>query len=450
MLCKNLACLSGVVFLCLLMLLAPAHGQTNARAQTKSPPLPAGMTQQQYDELVEAAGQSVVQTLNEKGLIAKSPAPTSKLKSTELEEEETVVDRLVSVLHKVPAALACYPAVWANISRLPDRLDRTAARGRNLWDFLGLLAPVAAAGLLAEFVVGRVIATARSSIAQQFAADGRLWRVGALALLDALAFLALFIIVHLALGTWFAGAGVQTQFASIVLNGLVTWRLYLLLSRLYLRPALPTARIAPVGDESAWTLQWLFGFAVLAFILAHALVRVLYTPSAIAAAIVTNSVILPAISIVIAFLARKDICTWLLGLLDEDARGKGAKTQFARHWLWFAVPLLIGLGLALDYGALSDRFETPNSVILTLDIIVGLLLAETLLAFVTRRHGVPVLAAPGQTEANRLSPFVVRALPVTVLVAAADILVRSWAAICWGSWTSKVGPHSAAHGPLPS
>jgi small-conductance mechanosensitive channel len=234
-------------------------------------------------------------------------------------------------------------------------------------------------------------------------------------------------VVHLALDTWFAEADVQTQFASIVLNGLVIWRLYLLLSRLYLRPALPAARIAPVGDESAWKLHGLFGFAVLAFILARALLGVLYTPSAIAAQIVTNSVIVPAIFMVIAFLTRKDIWGWLLGLIDEDARGKGAKAQLARHWLWFAIPLLIVFGLARAYGALSDRFETPISVILTLDIIIGLLLAETLLAFFTKRHGVSVLTAPGQTEANRLSPFVVRALRVTVLVSAAAVLVRSWA-----------------------
>ena len=101
--------------------------------------------------------------------------------------------------------------------------------------------------------------------------------------------------------------------------------------------------------------------------------------------------------------------------------------QFARHWQWFAIPFLIALGLALDYGALSDRFETPNSVVVTLDIIVGLLLAETLLAFVTRRHGVPVLAAPGQTEDNRLSPFVMRVPRVTVLVAAAAAPIRNWA-----------------------
>jgi hypothetical protein len=86
---------------------APAHAETKAHSQTKPPPLPAGMTQQQYDELVKAVGQSVVQTLTEKGLIAKSPAPTSKLKPTELDGEETVVDRVVSVLRKVPTALAC-------------------------------------------------------------------------------------------------------------------------------------------------------------------------------------------------------------------------------------------------------------------------------------------------------------------------------------------------------
>jgi hypothetical protein len=75
--------------------------------------------------------------------------------------------------------------------------------------------------------------------------------------------------------------------------------------------------------------------------------------------------------------------------------------------------------------ALSDHFEAPISVLLTLDIIVGLLLAETLLALVTKCHGASVIAASGQTEVGRLSPFVVRALPV--LVAAAAVLVRSWA-----------------------
>ena len=44
-------------------------------ADAAAPP-PAGMTQQQYDDLVKAVGQSVVQTLTEKGLVA-SPASSA-------------------------------------------------------------------------------------------------------------------------------------------------------------------------------------------------------------------------------------------------------------------------------------------------------------------------------------------------------------------------------------
>jgi hypothetical protein len=146
--------LLGVVLLCLLMLLGPAHAQTKAHTQTKSPPLPAGMTQQHYDELVKAAGQSVVETLNEKGLIAKSPAPTAKLKSAELDEEETAVDRVVSVLRKAPTALAGYPAVWANISQLPDRLDRTAAGGRVFGTFSACSRSWPLPGFLPNFLSG--------------------------------------------------------------------------------------------------------------------------------------------------------------------------------------------------------------------------------------------------------------------------------------------------------
>ena len=62
------SCLSGAVLLCLFL---PGIGQ--ADAQTKSPP-PAGMTQQQYDELVKSVGESVLQTLTEKGLVATIPA----------------------------------------------------------------------------------------------------------------------------------------------------------------------------------------------------------------------------------------------------------------------------------------------------------------------------------------------------------------------------------------
>ena len=76
--CDIRSCLSGVV----LILLSLVVGQ--ADAQTNSPP-PAGMTQQQYDELVKSVGESVLQTLTEKGLVAKPPASSSEAKPIEID-----------------------------------------------------------------------------------------------------------------------------------------------------------------------------------------------------------------------------------------------------------------------------------------------------------------------------------------------------------------------------
>ena len=46
-----------------------------------------------------------------------------------------------------------------------------------------------------------------------------------------------------ALGTLFTKAAAQTQVAGILLKSLVSWRLFMLLFRLYLRPDLAVARI---------------------------------------------------------------------------------------------------------------------------------------------------------------------------------------------------------------
>ena len=56
--CDIRSCLSGVVLILLSLVVEQAN------AQTKSPP-PAGMTQQQYDELVKSVGESVLKTLTD-------------------------------------------------------------------------------------------------------------------------------------------------------------------------------------------------------------------------------------------------------------------------------------------------------------------------------------------------------------------------------------------------
>ena len=131
-------------------------------------------------------------------------------------------EQVVEAFGEVPKVLGGYSDVWTDLAQLPDRLDRTTAGGRGPWAYLGLLAIMAAASLLAEVGVARLTLAKRNAISQQFGATGGLLRVAALALLDGLAIVALWIVAHLALGILFAKAGVQTQFAALVLKDLVT------------------------------------------------------------------------------------------------------------------------------------------------------------------------------------------------------------------------------------
>jgi len=105
-------CLSGL----LLMFLTLVVGQ--AEAQTKPPP--AGMTQQQYDELVKSVGQSVLQTLEEKGLVAKVVAAPSVFKPSGAEGEKPLAEQVVAIVGRIPKVLAGYNSasvstrqVWA-------------------------------------------------------------------------------------------------------------------------------------------------------------------------------------------------------------------------------------------------------------------------------------------------------------------------------------------------
>jgi small-conductance mechanosensitive channel len=385
------------------------------------------MTQEQYDDLVKSVGQSVIETLTEKGLVAKTPAPDSPPTPSEAASEDSTVDQIAAVLHKVPATIDGFSAVWANLAQLADRLDRTASGGRGASAFLSLVVLVAAAGFLVEFAVGRLTAPARRGVAQQFATRGGLWRLAWLWFIDAFAFSALLVTVHLARGTLFAAADAQTQFAAIVLPGFVAWRFYLLLARIFLRPKFPEARVAPVGDRSAVKLFWLFSALALIAIIARSLTALQVTPEAIFAVVLANSVIVPALYTLIILYARGDISDWLLRLIDENAGRSSFKAMLARHWHWIAIPVIVIIGGARAYEALSGRDVVPTGSILTVNVFVGLLLVETLLSFAVKRHDASVLAGSDKPEAHRLLPFAVRTLRTTILVVAAAVLVRVWA-----------------------
>src|SRR5205823_207442 len=107
------------------------------------------------------------------------------------------------------------------------------------------------------------------------------------------------------------------------------------------------------------------------------------------------------------------------------------------------------LAIARAYDALSDAFSMPVGAILTLYVVLGLLLAETLSSFIVGRHEAAIRAGT-RAESGRFMPFLVRAVRATLWVGAAWLLVRTWAvdvlllvdAETWGefsrAWTTAV------------
>ena len=282
-----------------------------------------------------------------------------------------------------------------------------------------------AAGLVADAAVRRLTAEPREALTRQFTAAGGWWRVITIAVLDFLAVVALWAVFQLAEAALFAKAGAQTQLASVLLASLVAWRVFTLLFRIFLRPSQPAIRIAPVGDDSARRIAHVFDVViVIAVISQRTWLHLLITPAALHAAILTNSLVIPTVLIYAILRLRSDIAGWFTGLIDGGAIKPGFRLAIAQHWHWIAVPLAILLGLVRIYAALSSDFEAPSSTRVTLNILVGLILAETLWSFITRSARRSAEAAG--TGGFPLLPFLIRAARVTIWVGATATLVRLW------------------------
>lgn len=131
-------CFLGAVVVLLLLVVAPA----SAQAKSSSPP--AGMTQQEYDDLVKAVGELVLQTLTEKGLVAKPSASPAAAIPVGVDEEALLAERVRNAFGEIPKVLGAYPEIWADLAALPNRLDQSPPEGRGLWSYLVLLVLAAA------------------------------------------------------------------------------------------------------------------------------------------------------------------------------------------------------------------------------------------------------------------------------------------------------------------
>jgi hypothetical protein len=81
-------------------------------------------------------------------------------------------------------------------------------------------------------------------------------------------------------------------------------------------------------------------------------------------------------------------------------RDPAARLQqyLADDWLVIAVPLFIIMAAAEIYAAIGQHFEVSAALVLTLNLIIALLLFETLLNFMRRR------LVPADAQARRTRP----------------------------------------------
>src|SRR5215472_1789547 len=117
-------CWPWVLLLCLCLITRPAKADTPPSAP------PAGMTQQQYDALVKAVGESVVHTLEKKGLVAKAP-PAAATASSSPDVEEVLANKVVAAIPEIPSVLAGYRDIAMDLVRLSDRLDLSSGDGHS-------------------------------------------------------------------------------------------------------------------------------------------------------------------------------------------------------------------------------------------------------------------------------------------------------------------------------
>ena len=424
------------IFLVLALCLGPtltSHAQAPA-------PLPPGMTQEQFDALVDAIGKSVTEKLKAEGISA-APVPPAPSKSGKAstppipEAKPTKVigaaasDDFAVFLGRAKRVVMAIPALGERLGAMPNLLDESEAGGRGPVGFLFLLGLVAVVAVTAEAAVRRILRPFRERLAVGSAPERGLHsliNLGLLALLDGLGLLVVWLISRGAAGAWFAGSTGQDRLAIAVLTGIFGWRLYVLIFRIVLRPGLPAARLCAVSDDEAKTMYSGISAVMLLIVLWRILFHVLPALAAPADAIAAFQVFGGLISLALFI--------WLVVRSAQAARqwfdGLGVVSRWAgmvgRHWIALAVPFFVALGATQIYGAISGHANVSTAMLLTLNLVVGLLFFETLLqAFVRRLDSqLPGLTPAG--DAPKLPDVVARCVRVAVLIGVAVVISETW------------------------
>ena len=389
--------------------------------------VPAGMTREQFDALVEAISKSVAERIK--------AAPAADVAKPAAAVAPAVVDDLEAkvgaFLERAGTVVLALPQLASDLARIPKMLDQSEQGGRGALVFLILLSCAAAAAVAAEFGVRRLFEGTRqrmSAEAEQRSGLRAIPLIILIALVDVVALGAVWLVSYGAAGAFFHGVDGQSKLAGSVLTGLFAWRLYMLAFRVVLRPGLPGARLAVMGNDDAWLVYRRISAVILAIVILRILLRILIAIKSDSAGISFAQVV-GALVIFAAFMwavrdCRSAVGEWFADLGRVEGRVSLGE-RAGRNWTVFAVPFFAVVTLAQIYGAVALRFSIPSAMLLTLNVVIALILIETLSDFLTRRMEGHALTTKTARPA-RLSDVVARCVRIAAFIAAGTIVAQTW------------------------
>jgi small-conductance mechanosensitive channel len=409
--------------LCLILAATIGGG---ASAQTT--PAPTPIPQDQFDALVKAITQSVLEKLKAEGTPAPKPAEQKhgRFDANAAEPPDDITLFVRQAGHVMSVGI---PAFFTALAEFATALDSSSRGGLGRSRFLLLLLATAAVAVALEAALRWLTMPAHGRLAaKSVPALGvrSLVSLGALALIDGAGVLLVWLVYRAAVHFWFRGTTVQDVFGAAVLLAIVYWRLYVFVFRLIVRPVLPAARLCDMSDGEAWRMLRLVSLIVLIAALLRALnfglMATPASPDAVAAWRVLSAPVILVILLVFTMRSRDAARHWLVGL----ARVAPWNGFLGVHWVPVAGTVFVALIATQVYGAITEHLNAPTAVLLTLNLIIGLLLFETALQALVRRLDSQLEGFTPADDRQRLPDVLARCARVFVLILVIVFIAESW------------------------
>ena len=411
--------------------------------------VPPGMTQEQFNTLVDAISNSVTEKLKAEGIpaatppaasapvAAPAPAPAASSKSSKAPPPPKIIktpvkegpDEFAIFFQRAKQVVLAVPVLGGHLATIPSLLDQRATGGDGAGALLLLLALVAVVAVAAESILRRLLSTFRARMAAGAGPEQGLRSLAhlvLLALLDGLGVLAVFLICHAAVGAWFTGSTPQDKLAGAVLKGIFSWRLYVLLFRIVLQPDMPNARLCDVRDDDARAMYMRISAVMLLIILARILGQVLLfmgTPREAMGAYQVFGVMVYLTGFLWLTVGSKEAARQWFGGLGKLAPIIG---RLGNNWVPIASTFFVALGLTQIYGAISGRLHVGSAMVLTLILVISVLMFETLMQAFVRRLDSQLKGRTPASDMPKLPDVVARCIRVAVLISVTVMIAETW------------------------